>query len=79
MALNEVKMEIGRSAEAAAAKIKAEADAEIAKIIADADAQISVMNEKEEKRLKDDIARLERQELSSADLEGKKIVLAKKK
>ena len=45
MALNEVKMEIGRSAEAAAAKIKAEADAEIAKIIADADAQISVMNE----------------------------------
>ena len=79
MALNEVKMEIGRSAEAAAAKIKAEADAEIAKIIADADAQIAVMNEKEEKRLKDDIARLERQELSSADLEGKKIVLAKKK
>lgn len=79
MALDDVKLEIDRSAEESAAVIKAEAEAEVAKIMAEADAQISAMNEKEEKRLKEAVERLGRQELSSAELESKKIVLAKKK
>jgi V/A-type H+/Na+-transporting ATPase subunit E len=79
MALDDVKMEIGHSADQSAAAIKASADAEIAKIAADADAQISIINEKEEKRLKEEVERLGRQEISSGELESKKIVLAKKK
>ena len=79
MALDVVKSEINKSAEDAAAAIKAEADAEVAKIMAAADAEIAAMNEKEEKRLKEAVERLGRQELSSAELESKKIVLAKKK
>lgn len=79
MALDDVKMEICRSAEESAAAVKASADAEIAKIMADADAQISTMKTKEEKRLKEAIENLDRQEISSAELESKKIVLAKKK
>ena len=61
------------------AALKAEADAEVAKITADAEAKIAELKEKEDKRLKEAIERLERQELSSAELESKKIVLAKKK
>ena len=79
MALDVVKSEINKSAEDAAAAIKAEADAEVAKIMAAADAEIAAMNEKEEKRLKEAVERLGRQELSSAELESKKSVLAKKK
>ena len=79
MALDVVKSEIQKSAEEAAAASKAEADAEVAKIMASADAEIAAMNEKEEKRLNEAIERLGRQELSSAELESKKIVLAKKK
>ena len=79
MALDSVKMEISKSAEASAAAIKAEADAEIAKIKADADAQIAVIEENEKKRLEEAVERLGRQEVSSAELESKKIVLAKKK
>jgi V/A-type H+-transporting ATPase subunit E len=79
MALDDVKTEISASAEKSAAEIKAQADAEVAKINADADAQIAVINENEEKRLKEAVERLKRQEISSADLESKKIVLAKKK
>ena len=79
MALDSVKMEISKSAEASAAAIKAEADAEIAKIMAEADAQIAVIEENEKKRLEEAIERLGRQEISSAELESKKIVLAKKK
>lgn len=79
MALDVVKSEIYKSAEDTVAAIRADADAEIAKIMAAADTEIAVMNEKEEKRLKEAIERLGRQELSSAELESKKIVLAKKK
>lgn len=79
MALNDVKTEINKSAADAAAAIKAEAEAEVAKILAAADSEIAAMNEKEEKRLNEAIERLGRQELSSAELESKKIVLAKKK
>lgn len=79
MALDSVKTEIDKSAAEAAAAIKAEADAEIKKIMADADSEIAAINEREEKRLEETIGRLGRQELSSAELESKKIVLAKKK
>ena len=79
MALDVVKSEIAKSAEDSAAAITAEADAEVARIMAAADAEIAAMNEKEEKKLKEAIERLGRQEISSAELESKKIVLAKKK
>ncbi|MBQ8179034.1 MAG: hypothetical protein IJX35_03265 [Candidatus Methanomethylophilaceae archaeon] len=79
MALANVTQEIIKSAEDRAAAIKAEADAEIAKINADADVKIAEMKDKEDKKLKEAVERLNRQELSSAELESKKIVLAKKK
>ncbi len=79
MALSNVTQEILADADAKAAAIRAEADAEIAKINADADARISELKDKEDKRLKEAIESLKRQELSSAELESKKIVLAKKK
>lgn len=79
MALANVTQEISRDADAKAAALKAEADAEVAKITADAEAKIAELKEKEDKKLKEAIERLERQELSSAELESKKIVLAKKK
>jgi len=79
MALDNVKEDINRSADAAVAEINAGRDAEIRKIRADADAVISGIKEKEEKRLKEAVEHLGRQELSSAELESKKIVLMKKK
>lgn len=79
MALTNVTTEIHNDAEAKAAALQAEAKAEIEKINADADARIAESKEKEDKRLKDAIESLDRQELSSAELESKKIVLAKKK
>lgn len=79
MALDEVKLEIQKSAEQTAAAIMAEADAEVRSIMAQADSEISAMKEKEDKRLAESIERLKRQEISSAELESKKIVLAKKK
>lgn len=79
MALANVTQEVSRAADQKAAAIKAEADAEIAKIRADADQKIAELKEKEDKRLREAVERLTRQELSSAELESKKIVLAKKK
>lgn len=79
MALDSVKTEIDKSAADAAAAIKAEASAEVAKILAEADKEIAVKKEKEDKRLEEAVERLRRQELSSAELESKKVVLAKKK
>ncbi len=79
MALANVTQEISRSADEKAAALKAEADAEIAQIQADADRKIAELKKKEEQSTADEIARLDRQEMSSAELESKKIVLAKKK
>lgn len=79
MALANVTQEISKTADEKAAALKAEADAEIAKIRADAEAKVSELKEKEDKRLKEAVERLDRQEMSSAELESKKIVLAKKK
>lgn len=79
MALDGVKSEIAKSAEQSAAAILAQADSEVMAIMSQADAEISTMKEKEDKRLAESIERLKRQEISSAELESKKIVLAKKK
>ena len=46
MALDDVKLEIAKSAEQSAAAILAEADAEVREIMAQADAEISAMKEK---------------------------------
>lgn len=78
MALENVEAEIGRSAEEKVKAIVAETNAEIAAIKAEADAEISAIEEREKKRLNETLARLRRQEVSSAELESKKIVLAKK-
>ena len=79
MALDDVKLEITQSAQQKAAAIMSDADAEVAKIVAAADEEISTMKDREDKRLAESIERLKRQEISSAELESKKIVLAKKK
>jgi V/A-type H+-transporting ATPase subunit E len=79
MALASVTQEINAAAAAKAKAIMDEANAEIARINADADAKIAEMKDREDKKLKEAVERLNRQELSSAELESKKIVLAKKK
>lgn len=79
MALANVTQEITKSADDRVAALRAEAAEEIARINADTDARIAELKEKEDKRLKEAVERLNRQEISSAELESKKIVLAKKK
>ena len=79
MALTNVTQEIDAAASVKVSAIQAETATEIAKINADAEQQIAEMKDKEDKRLKEAVERLNRQELSSAELESKKIVLAKKK
>lgn len=79
MALDNVKEDIIRSAQGTVRAIEAERDAEIAKILDEANALISDLKTKEDKRLKEALEQLVRQELSSAELESKKIVLEKKK
>ena len=79
MALANVTQEITKAAQAQADAVRAETQQEIAKINADADAKIAELKEKEDKKLKEAVEHLSRQELSSAELESKKIVLAKKK
>lgn len=79
MALENVTQEIYNSAEARAVEIGKATQVEIATIIKDADEKIAEMKEKEDKRLKEAIERLGRQEQSSAELDSKKVVLAKKK
>jgi V/A-type H+/Na+-transporting ATPase subunit E len=79
MALDSVTKDIVASANSKISAINAERDAEISKIEAEAAAAISGMKEKEDKKLAEAIERLDRQEISSAELESKKTVLAKKK
>ncbi len=79
MALDNVVKEIEASADKQAGEIDSQAKAEVRAILAEADAQIADMREKEDKKLKEEVERLNRQELSSAELESKKIVLSKKK
>jgi len=79
MALDNVTKEIVASADTKVAQIKAEQLAEVKKIEVETNAIVAEMKEKEDKKLKEAIELLKRQELSSADLESKKIVLSKKK
>jgi V/A-type H+-transporting ATPase subunit E len=79
MALDNVMEEIKASADKQASEIDSQAAAEVKAIQAEAEALIADMKEKEDKKLKEAIERLKRQELSSAELESKKIVLSKKK
>ena len=79
MALNNVTAEINALSDEAVRKLQAETAAEIDRINKNTDAKIAELKESEDKRLADTIDRLDRQEVSSAELESKKIVLAKKK
>jgi V/A-type H+-transporting ATPase subunit E len=79
MALDNVTAEIRTLSDEAVRKIQAETAEEIARIQSETDAKIAGLKESEEKRLADTIDRMDRQEISSAELESKKIVLAKKK
>ncbi len=77
--LANVTQEIRKAAEDEVSKIKADAKAEADRILADATAKVTELEEKEAKKRDEEVERLKRQELSSAELESKKIVLAKKK
>lgn len=79
MTLDSVTKEIEAFAQASAAKLREEQAAEIEDINDQADAQIAEMKEKQEKRISEAKEILDRQERSSADLESKKLILAKKK
>ena len=79
MALNNVTAEIRACSDDAVKQLQAETAAEIARINKETDAKIAELKESEDKRLADTIDRMDRQEASSAELESKKIVLAKKK
>lgn len=79
MALENVTKDIQAVADAKVESILEETKAEIEKIYADAEATISDMKEKEDKKLESELERLDRQITSSAELESKNLILAKKK
>ena len=79
MALNNVTAEIKAISEEKVKQIQAETAAETVRIQKETDAKIAELKASEDKRLADTIDRMDRQEASSAELESKKIVLAKKK
>jgi len=79
MALNNVTAEIQKISDERVAKIKSETEAEVARIKAETEAKIAELKDNEDKKLAHEIERLRRQEESSAGLDSKKIVLAKKK
>jgi len=79
MALDNVVKEIMASADRQVDEIRSQTETEVRAIRAEANAQISDMKEKEDKKLNEETERLRRQELSSAELESKKVVLSKKK
>ncbi len=79
MALDSVMREIQASAEASVAKIREEQAAEIDAINRQTDAQIAKMKEAQDKKVAEAKETLDRQERSSAELESRKLVLAKKK
>lgn len=79
MALENVTKDIQAVADAEVKSIQDETKAEIDKISADAEATISEMKEREDKRLESELERMDRQVISSAELEGKNLILAKKR
>lgn len=79
MALDRVANEILDNARKEADQRVQMAEKEKAKILQDADQKIEKMRKAGEKELEDNLARMRKQELSSAELEAKKIVLNKRK
>ncbi len=79
MALDKVISEILETAQKEADQRIQEAEKERAKILQEADQRIEKLQKAEEKDLQEAVKRLKRQELSSAELEAKKIVLNKRK
>jgi V/A-type H+/Na+-transporting ATPase subunit E len=79
MALDKVANEILESARQEAETRVQDAEKERARILLDSDQKIDKMRKAEEKELQETLHRMRRQELSSAELEAKKIVLNKRK
>lgn len=79
MALDKVANDILDNARKEADQRVQEAEKERAKILQESDQRIDKMRKAEEKELQDGLMRMRRQELSSAELEAKKIVLNKRK
>jgi len=79
MALDRVVKDIVESARLEADALIESAEKERAAILTDTDERISKIRKTKEKELEDALRRLRRQEISSAELEAKKIVLNKKK
>lgn len=79
MALDKVANDILENARKEADLRVQEAEKERAKILQETDQKIEKMRKAEEKELQDALTRMRRQELSSAELEAKKIVLNKRK
>ena len=77
--LANVTQEILKAAEEEVSKIKADAKAEADRILSDAASKVAELEQNEAKKRDEEVERLKRQEISSAELESKKIVLAKKK
>ena len=77
--LANVTQEILKVAQDKAKAVQEQASAEVARIAGDAASKIAEIEEKEAKKRTEEVERLKRQEISSAELESKKIVLAKKK
>ncbi|HUV25048.1 MAG TPA: V-type ATP synthase subunit E family protein [Methanomassiliicoccales archaeon] len=79
MALDKVVKDIIDSARREADALIERAEEEKKAILGESEEQISKMRKAQEKDLEDTLKRLRRQEISSAELEAKKIVLNKKK
>jgi V/A-type H+-transporting ATPase subunit E len=79
MALDKVANDILENARKEADLRIQEAEKERAKILQESDQKIEKTRKAEEKELQDALTRMRRQELSSAELEAKKIVLNKRK
>jgi V/A-type H+-transporting ATPase subunit E len=79
MALDKVANDILENAAKEAEQRIQGAEKERAKILQETDQKIEKMRKSEEKELQDALTRMRRQELSSAELEAKKIVLNKRK
>ena len=79
MALDKVANEILENAKQEGNLRVQEAEKERARILQEADQKIERMRKADEKELQDALLRMRRQELSSAELEAKKIVLNQRK
>lgn len=79
MSLDKIADEILSNASKEAEVIVKEAENERSRILLEADQKIEAMTKAEEKSLQDALERMKRQEISSAELDAKKIVLNKRK